>query len=140
MKIALCARGISRRCGANIHVRHLAAAKQESALSPLTAISPVDGRYAAQTEPLRQHFSEFGLIQARVEVEVRWLQALASSAQFPELPALSPEANAFLDNVVTNFSVKDAEGVKAKERVTNHDVKAVDLEAVYTICGVLLQI
>ncbi|WP_114417762.1 adenylosuccinate lyase [Marinospirillum perlucidum] len=95
-------------------------------LTALTAISPVDGRYGSKTTALREHFSEYGLIRARVEVEVRWLQRLAEHPQISEVPALSAEATQLLDQLVANFSVEDAEAVKAHERVTNHDVKAVE--------------
>ncbi|SFC04945.1 adenylosuccinate lyase [Marinospirillum celere] len=95
-------------------------------LTNLTAISPVDGRYGSKTAALREHFSEYGLIRARVEVEVRWLQRLAEHPQINEVPALSEQANQLLNDLVANFSVEDAEAVKAHERVTNHDVKAVE--------------
>ncbi|APZ42398.1 adenylosuccinate lyase [Acidihalobacter ferrooxydans] len=95
-------------------------------LSPLTALSPVDGRYAAQTEPLRAVFSESGLIAARVRVEVRWLQALAAEPGIPEVPALSAAANTTLENLLADFSTADAAAVKQIERTTNHDVKAVE--------------
>lgn len=95
-------------------------------LTNLTAISPVDGRYGSKTASLREHFSEFGLIRARVEVEVRWLQRLAEHPEIQEVPALSQDAQAILDQLVAEFSIADAEAVKAHERVTNHDVKAVE--------------
>ncbi|MEQ2355121.1 adenylosuccinate lyase [Pseudoalteromonas piscicida] len=95
-------------------------------LSALTAISPVDGRYGSKTKELRSIFSEFGLIKYRVIVEVRWLQALASSDAIKEVPAFSDEANALLDSIVENFSEADAARVKEIERTTNHDVKAVE--------------
>jgi adenylosuccinate lyase len=95
-------------------------------LTTLTAISPVDGRYGNKTAALREHFSEYGLIRARVEVEVRWLQRLAEHPEITEVPALSKEANQLLNELVAQFSVADAEAVKAHERVTNHDVKAVE--------------
>ena len=95
-------------------------------LTTLTAISPVDGRYAGKVDALRPIFSEFGLIRARVEVEVRWLQRLAAHAGIPEVPVFSSEANAFLDRLVANFSEADAEWIKTTERTTNHDVKAVE--------------
>ncbi|MTI13318.1 adenylosuccinate lyase [Sansalvadorimonas verongulae] len=95
-------------------------------LSSLTAISPVDGRYGNKTSALRGIFSEYGLIRARVEVEVRWLQRLSQHAQIPELPTFSEEASALLNAIVTDFSVEDASEVKAIERTTNHDVKAVE--------------
>ncbi|RRS06867.1 adenylosuccinate lyase, partial [Pseudoalteromonas sp. J010] len=87
---------------------------------------PVDGRYGSKTKELRSIFSEFGLIKYRVIVEVRWLQALASSDAITEVPAFSDEANALLDSIVENFSEADAARVKEIERTTNHDVKAVE--------------
>ncbi|RZU45219.1 adenylosuccinate lyase [Fluviicoccus keumensis] len=95
-------------------------------LSTLTALSPVDGRYAGKADSLRPWFSEFGLIRARVTVEVRWLQQLSRHPGVVEVPAFSAEANAFLDALVADFSEADAEWIKTKERVTNHDVKAVE--------------
>ncbi|MGB0468803.1 MAG: adenylosuccinate lyase [Pontibacterium sp.] len=95
-------------------------------LSALTAVSPIDGRYGSKTADLRAVFSEFGLIKARVTVEVRWLQKLASHPQVTEVPALSAEANAVLNNLVNNFGQTEAERVKEIERTTNHDVKAVE--------------
>ncbi len=95
-------------------------------LSSLTAVSPVDGRYGSKVSDLRSVFSEFGLIRFRVEVEVRWFQTLAAHPEITELPAFSEGANAFLDKLVANFSLEDAERVKEIERTTNHDVKAVE--------------
>ncbi len=95
-------------------------------LSPLTAISPVDGRYGSKTSALRGIFSEYGLIRARVEVEVRWLQRLSNHADIQELPAFSQQANDLLDSIISGFSVDDAEAIKTIERTTNHDVKAVE--------------
>ncbi|WP_069383483.1 adenylosuccinate lyase [Halomonas caseinilytica] len=95
-------------------------------LSALTALSPVDGRYGSKADILREHFSEFGLIRARVTVEVRWLQRLAAHPDITEVPALSSEASAVLDALVRDFSVADAERIKEIERTTNHDVKAVE--------------
>ncbi len=95
-------------------------------LSALTALSPVDGRYAAKAASLREHFSEFGLIRARVTVEVRWLQRLAEQPGITEVPPLSAAATAFLEALVRDFSVPDAERIKAIEATTNHDVKAVE--------------
>lgn len=95
-------------------------------LSSLTAISPVDGRYAGKTFELRQIFSEFGLIKYRVIVEIRWLQALAAHPNIEEVPALSNEANAYLNNIIDNFALEDAQRVKTIEATTNHDVKAVE--------------
>jgi len=95
-------------------------------LSALTAVSPVDGRYGSKTSDLRSIFSEFGLMRFRVEVEIRWLQQLASHPEIAEVPALSSAANSQLDAVVANFSLADAERIKEIERTTNHDVKAVE--------------
>lgn len=95
-------------------------------LSALTALSPTDGRYASKTNELRPWFSEYGLIYHRVLVEIRWLQQLAAHEGITEVPALSDDANTFLENILTNFSVEDAERVKTIERTTNHDVKAVE--------------
>ncbi|GAB2794871.1 adenylosuccinate lyase [Halomonas shantousis] len=95
-------------------------------LSALTALSPVDGRYGSKAEALREHFSEFGLIRARVTVEVRWLERLAAHPQIVEVPALSTEAKGFLDALLSGFSVEDAARIKEIERTTNHDVKAVE--------------
>ncbi|WP_257279755.1 MULTISPECIES: adenylosuccinate lyase [unclassified Endozoicomonas] len=95
-------------------------------LSALTAVSPVDGRYGDKTQSLRSIFSEYGLIRFRVTVEVKWLQALASHPEICEVPALSNEASALLDQLIDNFSLEDAQRVKEIERTTNHDVKAVE--------------
>jgi adenylosuccinate lyase len=95
-------------------------------LEPLTAISPIDGRYAAKTEPLRAIFSEFGLIHQRVRVEVRWLQTLAQHSAIAEVPEFSASANAALDAIVEQFDPTAAQRVKEIERTTNHDVKAVE--------------
>ncbi len=92
----------------------------------LTAISPIDGRYASKVEALRPIFSEYGLIRFRVQVEVRWLQALAAHTQITEVPAFSSAANQLLDAIVTDFSEADAQRVKDIESTTNHDVKAVE--------------
>ncbi|MGM0535589.1 MAG: adenylosuccinate lyase [Pseudomonadota bacterium] len=95
-------------------------------LSALTALSPVDGRYASKAEALREHFSEFGLIRARVIVEIRWLQRLAEHPHITEVPRLSAEATAFLEALLRDFSLEDAARIKEIERTTNHDVKAVE--------------
>ncbi|WP_417580521.1 adenylosuccinate lyase [Nitrincola sp.] len=95
-------------------------------LSALTAISPVDGRYGSKTAALREFFSEFGLIRYRVEVEIRWLQQLAAHPQITEVPVLSHEADVLLNSLITDFSLADAERIKAIESRTNHDVKAVE--------------
>jgi adenylosuccinate lyase len=95
-------------------------------LSPLTAISPLDGRYAGKTKALRAIFSEYGLIRHRVLVEVRWLQCLASRPEIAEVPPLSVEALSFLDGLIHDFDANDAERIKNIEAGTNHDVKAVE--------------
>ncbi|NIC07806.1 adenylosuccinate lyase [Billgrantia bachuensis] len=95
-------------------------------LTALTALSPVDGRYAGKAAALREHFSEFGLIRARVIVEIRWLQRLAEQGGIVEVPPLSAEATAFLETLIRDFSLADAERIKEIERTTNHDVKAVE--------------
>ena len=95
-------------------------------LEPLTAISPIDGRYADASGELRAVFSEYGLIRHRVLVEVRWLQALAAEKGVKEVPPLSDEANARLNDIVDSFDREAARRVKDIERVTNHDVKAVE--------------
>jgi len=95
-------------------------------LSALTAISPLDGRYGSKTASLRAVFSEFGLIRARVEVEIRWLQRLAKHDGISEVPAFSSQTMAQLDSIVEDFSEADAQRVKDIEATTNHDVKAVE--------------
>ncbi len=95
-------------------------------LSPLTAVSPIDGRYADKCADLRAIFSEFGLIHNRVIVEIEWLKKLAAEPAIAEVPPFGPEALAFLDGVAANFSEEDARAVKKHESVTNHDVKAVE--------------
>ncbi|MCX7156965.1 MAG: adenylosuccinate lyase [Rhodocyclales bacterium] len=95
-------------------------------LTALTALSPLDGRYAAKVESLRIHFSEYGLIRNRVRVEVEWLKALAAEREIVECPAFSDATIARLDRVVADFSVADAEAIKTIEARTNHDVKAME--------------
>lgn len=95
-------------------------------MNALTALSPLDGRYASKCDALRPFLSEFGLIHARVTVEVRWLQALANRPEITEVPAFSSETNAALDAIVADFSEEDANRIKEIERTTNHDVKAVE--------------
>src|SRR5690554_7050169 len=95
-------------------------------LFALTAVSPIDGRYGSRTADLRTIFSEYGLIRARVEVEIRWLQHLAKHPEIKEVSEFSPATNALLDSIVTDFNEEDALRVKAIEATTNHDVKAVE--------------
>ncbi len=92
----------------------------------LTAISPIDGRYSDKVDELRPIFSEYGLIRFRVQVEVRWLQALANQAEIVEVSTFSDCANQHLENIISHFSETDALRVKAIEKTTNHDVKAVE--------------
>jgi adenylosuccinate lyase len=92
----------------------------------LTALSPLDGRYAGKVAALREHFSEFGLVRHRVRVEMAWLVALADEPAIPEVPPLSAAARAALDRAVQAFAPADAARIKDIERRTNHDVKAVE--------------
>ena len=95
-------------------------------MTPLTALSPIDGRYASKADSLRPYLSEFGLIKARVTVEVRWLQSLAEHSEIEELAPFDPATNEFLNAIVNNFSEADAQAIKDIEATTNHDVKAVE--------------
>ena len=95
-------------------------------MTPLTALSPIDGRYASKADSLRPYLSEFGLIKARVTVEIRWLQSLADNNAIGELAAFDDETNDFLDSIVDDFSEADAQAIKDIEATTNHDVKAVE--------------
>jgi len=95
-------------------------------MTPLTALSPIDGRYASKADSLRPHLSEFGLIKARVTVEIRWLQSLADNSAIGELAAFDAQTNAFLNAIVDDFSEADAQAIKDIEATTNHDVKAVE--------------
>ena len=95
-------------------------------ISPLMAISPLDGRYQSKCAELSSYFSEFALMRYRVEVEVRWMQKLAAHSAIEELPEISAVGTTFLDRIVTEFSLEDAERIKDIEATTNHDVKAVE--------------
>ncbi|EEY90301.1 adenylosuccinate lyase [Acinetobacter lwoffii] len=105
-------------------------------MNALTALSPLDGRYASKCDALRPFLSEFGLIHARVTVEVRWLQALANHPEITEISAFSCETNAALDAIVSDFSEDDANRIKEIERTTNHDVKAVEYFLKEKIAGI----
>lgn len=94
-----------------------------TSLSALTALSPIDGRYASKADSLRPYLSEFGLIKARVTVEIRWLQSLADNSAIGELAAFDADTNTFLNAIVDNFSEADAQAIKDIEATTNHDVK-----------------
>ncbi len=99
--------------------------KPRMELSPLTALSPLDGRYAANASALRSTLSEFGLLHARVQVEVAWFIAL-SDAGLAEFAPLAPASRTLLHDLVAQFSLADATAIKAIEKTTNHDVKAVE--------------
>ncbi|MCG9513830.1 adenylosuccinate lyase [Acinetobacter pittii] len=105
-------------------------------MNALTALSPLDGRYASKCDALRPFLSEFGLIHARVTVEVRWLQALSNRSEIVEVAPFSNETNAALDAIVSNFSEEDANRIKEIERTTNHDVKAVEYFLKEKIAGI----
>jgi adenylosuccinate lyase len=92
----------------------------------LTAVSPLDGRYASKANPLRQYLSEYALMRYRVLVEVRWLQHLSDDAGIPELATLESPVKDLLNRVVDSFDLEDAKRIKAIESKTNHDVKAVE--------------
>ena len=92
----------------------------------LLALSPLDGRYASKVDALRPIFSEFGLIKARVKVEVEWLLALAAEPGIVELQPFSASAESRLHALADHLEVADAARVKEIERTTNHDVKAVE--------------
>ena len=95
-------------------------------VSVLTAISPVDGRYSSRVHALRPVVSEFGLMLARIEVELAWIKSLAGNPLIDEVAPLSQQAIAEIDAITSEFSEKDAERVKEIERTTNHDVKAIE--------------
>jgi adenylosuccinate lyase len=103
----------------------MAAVERKMHASLLTALSPLDGRYAGRLDPLRPWLSEFGLLRCRVQVEVEWFIAL-TEAGLAELAPLEAGALAALRGVVRDFGPADAEAIKAIERRTNHDVKAVE--------------
>jgi adenylosuccinate lyase len=95
-------------------------------LDPITALSPLDGRYAAKVDALREQFSEYGLIRRRLQVELAWLKALAAEPHFAEIPAFSKATVDMLDRLFADFTPQRAAEVKAIEAVTNHDVKALE--------------
>jgi len=94
--------------------------------SALTALSPLDGRYAGKTEVLRQQFSEYGLMQWRVAVELGWFVVLSEESGVPEVPSLSEDDTEFLSDLARGFDLKAAERIKEIESTTNHDMKAVE--------------
>jgi len=95
-------------------------------LCELTALSPVDGRYAAKTIALRDILSEFGLIKYRIIVEINWLYALAENDKIKEVPALNQASKNFLESMKQQFNLEHAHRIKAIEKTTNHDVKAIE--------------
>jgi adenylosuccinate lyase len=105
-------------------------------LAPLTALSPLDGRYASKTSSLRQYLSEFALIRYRTLVEVRWLQFLADEGGIRELSPLERPVNDVLNRLIDKFSIEDAQQVKSVEKQTNHDVKAVEYYLRAKLAGV----
>jgi len=96
------------------------------ALTPLTALSPLDGRYRAKVAALAEQFSEFGLMRKRVRVELAWLEALSDEPGIAEVPPFSAATRELFSKLVRDFSVADAGRIKEIERVTNHDVKAIE--------------
>ncbi len=90
------------------------------------AISPLDGRYAAKIDPLREIFSEYGLIERRLYVEVRWLQKLSSTPGIVEVESFDQAATDHLQAIIDAFDLDAAHAIKAIERTTNHDVKAIE--------------
>jgi len=95
-------------------------------ISALTAISPIDGRYSVQTDPLRDIFSEYGLIHNRVRIEILWLIALSKDKDIKEVPKFTAKLTTKLNHIIKNFSQKDAQAIKKIEKITNHDVKAIE--------------
>uniref|UniRef100_A0A0A9EDP7 Adenylosuccinate lyase n=1 Tax=Arundo donax TaxID=35708 RepID=A0A0A9EDP7_ARUDO len=92
----------------------------------LMALSPLDGRYERSIKDLMPFFSEFGLIRYRVLIEVKWLLKLSQIPEITEVPPFSEEAQLFLNAIIQDFSIEDAKEVKKIEKITNHDVKAVE--------------
>ena len=109
----------------SVFINLLPASMTTTPYSTLSALSPLDGRYASKTDKLRPILSESGFMHNRVKVEINWLQAL-SQAGFAEIKPFSAEASALLDKMAADFSEADAARIKAIEAVTNHDVKAVE--------------
>jgi adenylosuccinate lyase len=96
------------------------------ALNPLTALSPLDGRYRAKVAQLSAYFSEYALMRERVRVEIAWLEALANEPGIAEVAPFAPKVRDALEDAYRNFGLGDAERIKAIERTTNHDVKAIE--------------
>ena len=110
----------------NCRCTHCCIVSADADFPALTALSPLDGRYAGKVEALRAHFSEFGLIRQRVRVELAWLVALSDDPGIPEVPPFSASTRAALVAAVRSFAPGDAARVKDIERKTNHDVKAIE--------------
>jgi len=110
-------------------------------LTPLRAISPIDGRYEKKTNTLSPYFSEYALIYYRLKVEIHWLMSLASNKNIKEIPPFSESTLLFLKNILLQFDENEAEKVKALEKQTNHDVKAIEyyLLDMFTGCDELMQ-
>lgn len=95
-------------------------------LSPLTAISPLDGRYQQKLSELRPIMSEYGFIFYRVTIEIRWLMMLANHSKIKEITKLSKKDGSKLEQIIANFDLQQAEQIKIIEQTTNHDLKAVE--------------
>ena len=95
-------------------------------LSAFHTLSPIDGRYFSKTQALRPFFSEYGLTYYRLRIEIYWLKSLAANPEIPDISPLSDFAHSFLDNILTQFNELDVKTIKAYEKQTNHDVKAVE--------------
>ena len=95
-------------------------------LDTLTALGPLDGRYAAKLAPLRAIFSEYGLIRSRVRVEIAWLRALCAEPGIPEALPLTPDEERLLDALANSLTLSEAQRIKEIEATTNHDVKAIE--------------
>ncbi|HUL41349.1 MAG TPA: adenylosuccinate lyase [Burkholderiales bacterium] len=95
-------------------------------MKPLTALSPLDGRYHNKVEALRKYFSEYALIRYRIQVEIEWLKALSREPTIAEVPQFSDDTLTQLDSLAADFSEADAEAVKTVESRINHDIKAVE--------------
>lgn len=95
-------------------------------LTELNAVTSIDGRYGSRTKPLRDYFSEFGLIKYRVMVELEWLKCMSCESGIPEVPIFNEDTIQFIDSIWKNFSFENGSRVKEIEKTTNHDMKAVE--------------
>jgi len=105
----------------------------------ITAISPIDGRYASKVRKLTECFSEYALIRNRIHVEILWLMELSAEEKIPQCRPLTDEEQAILTGMVDQFTPEEAEKVKAIERTTNHDVKAVEYYLKEKFAGTTLE-